>query len=80
VILKSFVLVGTIISHDSVFSTVEFNLNPATNGGPSIAILPISAIPCKVEVGKTIYVVKDEKVEHPIISCEIDTQMEESNG
>ena len=34
--LSTFVLVGTIISHDSFLSTVEFNLNPATNGGPTI--------------------------------------------
>ncbi len=69
-LLKSFVLVGTIISHDAVLSTVEFNLNPATNGGPSIAIMPNTAIPCKVQVGKTIYVVKEEKMEQAIVTCE----------
>ena len=69
-VLKSFVLIGTILSHDGVLSTVEFNLNPSTNGGPSVAVLPNSAIPCKVEVGKKIYVVKDENMEIPIISCE----------
>jgi len=68
--LKSFVLVGTILSHDSLLSTVEFNLNPSTNGGPSVAVLPNSAIPCEVKVGKKIYVVKNEKEEHPTISCE----------
>ena len=52
--LKSFVLVGTILSHDSLLSTVEFNLNPSTNGGPSVAVLPNSAIPCEVKVGKKI--------------------------
>ena len=70
--LKSFVLVGTILSHDSLLSTVEFNLNPAVNGGPSIAVVPNSAIPCSVEVGKNIYVVKDEAMEYPQIVCEID--------
>ncbi len=70
--LSSFVLVGTIVSHDSVLSTVEFNLNPATNGGPSIAILQNAAIPCKVQVGQTIYVVKEENQEHAIITCRKD--------
>jgi|TARA_R110001583_G_scaffold5598_11_gene30125 hypothetical protein len=72
--LSSFVLIGTIISHDLVFSTVEFNLNPATNGGPSIAVMPNVAIPCKVKVGKKIYVVKDENMEQAVITCEIDTK------
>lgn len=50
--LESFVLVGIIISHDTVLSTVEFNLNPAVNGGPAIGILQNSAIPCEISVGK----------------------------
>ena len=70
--LQSFVLVGTILSHDNFLSTVEFNLNPATNGGPSIAVVPNSAIPCEIKVGKTIYVVKDEKMPVPHISCSVD--------
>ena len=49
--LSSFVLVGTILSHDNLRATVEFNLNPAVNGGPSIAVLQNAAIPCEVEVG-----------------------------
>jgi hypothetical protein len=73
-LLKSFVLVGTILSHDAMFTTVEFNLNPATNGGPAIAVLPNSAIPCKTEVGKTIYVVKDDNMASPQITCEVDTE------
>jgi len=68
--LETFVLVGIIMSHDTLFSTVEFNLNPQTNGGPSIAVLPNSAIPCAVEIGKTIYVIKEENQDFPIISCE----------
>jgi hypothetical protein len=74
VILKSFVLVGTIVSHDSFFSTVAFDLNPKTNGGPAIAVLPITAIPCKVAVGNIIYVVKDESMSHPTITCKIKNQ------
>jgi len=72
VILESFVLVGTIISHDTQLSTVEFNLNPATNGGPAMAILQNSAIPCEIKVGQKIYVVKYEHEENAVISCEPD--------
>mgnify|MGYP001166433960 CR=1 FL=1 len=67
--LSNFVLVGTIVSSDAFLSTVEFTLNPATNGGPSIAVLPNEAIPCKVEVGKKIYVVKAEHQAIPVITC-----------
>ena len=67
--LNSFVLVGTIISHDAQLSTVEFNLNPATNGGPAMAILQNSAIPCEVKVGQKIYVVKQEQEEDATITC-----------
>ncbi len=73
-ILESFVLVGVILSHDTIMSTVEFSLNPAVNGGPSIAIMQNSAIPCEVKVGKKIYVVKDKNMEYPTITCEIDTE------
>ena len=68
--LNTFVLVGTILSHDAVFATVEFNTNPAVNGGPAIAILPKTSIPCEVLVGGKIYVVKNESEEHASISCE----------
>ena len=68
--LTSFVLVGTVLSYDVYLTTVEFDLNPATNGGPSIAVLPNQAIPCKIEVGKKIYVVKDEGQKIPVITCE----------
>jgi hypothetical protein len=67
--LTSFVLVGTILSTDSFLTTVEFNLNPATNGGPSIAVLPNKAIPCDIKIGNTIYVVKQELQEVPVITC-----------
>ena len=69
--LETFVLVGTILSFDSVFSTVEFDMNPPANGGPSVAILPNQAIPCEIEVGKKVYVVKDANQEYPTISCEL---------
>ena len=67
--LASFVLIGTVLSHDDYFATVEYNLNPATNGGPSIAVLPTNAIPCKISEGKKIYVVKNAEREYPIITC-----------
>ncbi len=68
--LASFVLVGTVMSHDPFLATVEFNMNPEVNGGPAIAVLPVEAIPCEITVGKKIYVVKDEKQAVPVISCE----------
>ena len=70
--LSSFVLIGTVLSHDDVRATVEFNLNPAVNGGPSIAVLQNSAIPCEVKVGQKIYVVKHDHKEDATISCEND--------
>ena len=72
-VMKSFVLIGVIISHDDVFSTVEFNLNPATNAGPSMAVVPNIAIPCEIEVGKTIYVVKEESSKDTVISCKAES-------
>ena len=68
-VLSTFVLVGTIISHDSFLSTVEFDLNPATNGGASIAVLPNKAIPCDVKIGMKIYVVKNDSDDVATISC-----------
>jgi len=70
--LSNFVLIGTIVSSDGFLSTVEFTLNPATNGGPSIAVLPNEAIPCKIEIGKKIYVVKGDHQKVPVITCEKD--------
>ena len=68
--LTTFVLIGTVLSHDSFFATVEINMNPAQNGGPSMAVLPVKAIPCEVKVGKKFYIVKNEKEKFPTISCE----------
>jgi hypothetical protein len=68
--LASFVLVGTVMSYDDFLATISFNMNPVQNGGPSLAVLPVEAIPCKIEVGKKIYVVKDESQDVPVISCE----------
>ena len=70
--LSSFVLVGTILSHDAQLATVEFNMNPATNGGPSLAVLQVAAIPCEVKVGRRVFIVKTEADDIPTISCERD--------
>ena len=37
--LTTFILVGMIDSHDAHFATVELNTNPASNGGPAIAVI-----------------------------------------
>ncbi len=67
--LTSFVLVGTILSFDSFFTTVEFQTNPPSNGGGSLAVMPLNAIPCDIKIGNTIYVVKQEQQEVPVITC-----------
>ena len=67
--LKVFILVGTIDSHDGQFATVELNLNPATNGGPAIAVMPVAAFPCEVKEGKTFYVVKLSAAQDSVIIC-----------
>ena len=73
-LLESFVLIGTILSYDDVLSTVEFNLNPAVNGGASIAVIQNSAIPCEVKIGTKIYVVKDKSTKYPTITCEANSE------
>tara|TARA_R110000822_G_scaffold300796_1_gene424309 strand:+ start:1164 stop:1394 length:231 start_codon:yes stop_codon:yes gene_type:complete len=67
--LSTFVLIGTVISYDSFLTTIEFQTNPPSNGGPSIAVMPIEAIPCDINVGSTIYVVKYKELEVPTIIC-----------
>ena len=68
--LKVFILVGTIDSHDGQFATVELNLNPATNGGPAMAVMPVAAFPCEVKEGNTFYVVKLFEELDAIIICQ----------
>ncbi|OUU31129.1 MAG: hypothetical protein CBB97_00370 [Candidatus Endolissoclinum sp. TMED37] len=71
-VLNTFVLIGVVLSFDEVRTTVEFNMNPAVNGGPAIAVIPNNAIPCEVVIGKKIYVVKYENKESAEISCEVE--------
>ena len=68
--MTHFVLVGTILSFDAFLATIEFQTNPPVNGGASLAVMPVEAIPCDVEVGKKVYVVKHENQETPTITCE----------
>ena len=68
-VLTTFVLVGTIDSHDGQFATVELNLNPATIGGPAMAVMPVSAFPCEVKEGNTFYVVKLSAAQDSVIIC-----------
>ena len=68
-VLTTFVLVGTIDSHDGQLATVELHLNPATNSGPSIAVMPVSAFPCEVKEGNTFYVVKLSAAQDSVIIC-----------
>ena len=67
--LKVFILVGTIDSHDGQFATVELDLNPATNGGPAMAVMPVAAFPCEVKEGKTFYVVKLSELQDSVVIC-----------
>ena len=69
-ILKTCVLVGVIDSHDGVFATVELNTNPETNGGPAMAVMPVSTFPCEVSEGKRFYVVKLHEDKDAVIVCE----------
>jgi len=67
--LKVFILVGTIDSHDGQFATVELDLNPATNGGPAMAVMPVAAFPCEIYEGKVFYVVKLSEDLDAVIVC-----------
>ena len=67
--LATFILVGTIDSHDSQFATVELNMNPATNAGPAMAVMPVQAFPCKIKEGDTFYIVKLSEEADAFIIC-----------
>ena len=68
--LTTFVLMGVIDSHDGVFATVELNTNPASNGGPATAVMPVSAFPCEISEGKVFYVIKLHEDQDAVIICE----------
>ena len=74
-VLTTFVLLGVIDSYDGLFATVELNTNPASNGGPATAVMPVSAFPCQISEGKRFYVVKLAVDQDAVIICQ-----EESSG
>ena len=73
-ILTTFVLMGVIDSHDGVFATVELNTNPASNGGPATAVIPVTAFPCEISEGKVFYVVKLHEDQDAVIVCQEETK------
>ncbi len=72
--LTTFVLLGVIDSHDGTFATVELNTNPASNGGPATAVMPVSAFPCEIEEGKVFFVVKMHEDQDAVIVCQEETK------
>ena len=73
-ILTTFVLMGIIDSHDDTFATVELNTNPASNGGPATAVMPVNAFPCEIYEGKVFYVVKLHDNKDAVIICQEDAK------
>lgn len=69
-ILATFVLMGVVDSHDGVFATVELNTNPASNGGPATAVMPVTAFPCEISEGKVFFIVKMHKDQDAEIICQ----------
>tara|TARA_R100001594_G_C3999448_1_gene254348 strand:- start:437 stop:691 length:255 start_codon:yes stop_codon:yes gene_type:complete len=72
--LTTFILVGMVDSFDPYFATVELNTTPASNGGPSIAVMPVSAFPCEIYEGKIFYVVKLHEEQDATIVCQKDVK------
>jgi|TARA_R110000824_G_scaffold5313_3_gene24659 hypothetical protein len=79
-ILTTFILVGMIDSHDAHFATVELNTTPASNGGPALAVIPVSAFPCEIYEGKVFYVVKLHDEQDAAIVCQKEPQDEPRRG
>ena len=75
-ILTTFILVGMIDSYDTYFATVELNTTPASNGGPAMAVIPVSAFPCEIYEGKVFYVVKLHEEQDAVIVCQKEPQDE----
>ena len=74
--LTTFILIGMVDSLDSYFATVELNTTPASNGGPAMAVMPISAFPCEIYEGKVFYVVKLHEDQDATIVCQKDVKSE----
>ena len=74
--LTTFILIGMVDSLDTYFATVELNTTPASNGGPAMAVMPISAFPCEIYEGKVFYVVKLHEDQDATIVCQKDVKSE----
>jgi len=72
-LLTTFVLVGTVDSMDEHFATVEINTNPPAVEH-SVAVMPITAFPCKIVEGKKFYIVKLTPESIPLIMCSAEVQ------
>ena len=75
-VLTTFILVGMIDTHDAHFATVELNTNPASNGGPATAVMPVSAFPCEIYEGRVFYVVKLHDNQDAVVICQEDAKSE----
>jgi hypothetical protein len=75
-ILTTFILVGMVDTYDTHFATVELNTTPASNGGPAIAVMPVTAFPCEIYEGKIFYVVKLHDEQDAVIVCQKEPQDE----
>ena len=75
-ILTTFVLMGIIDSYDDTFATVELNTNPASNGGPATAVMPVTAFPCDISEGKIFFVVKLHEDQDAFIVCQEDYKVD----
>ena len=73
-VLTTFILLGMVDSHDEHFATVELNTNPASNGGPATAVMPVHAFPCEIYEGKVFYVVKLHDNKDAVIICQEDAK------
>tara|TARA_Y100000593_G_scaffold59273_1_gene109877 strand:- start:4413 stop:4667 length:255 start_codon:yes stop_codon:yes gene_type:complete len=76
-VLTTFVLLGMVDSFDDHFATVELNTNPASNGGPAIAVMPVHAFPCEIYEGKVFYVVKLSELMDAVVICQEDAKDEQ---
>ena len=74
--LTTFILLGMVDSHDEYFATVELNTNPASNGGPATAVMPVNAFPCEIYEGRVFYIVKLHDNQDAVIICQEDAKSE----
>jgi hypothetical protein len=79
-ILTTFILVGMVDSFDKQFASVEINTNPASNSGPAMAVMPVTAFPCDIYEGKVFYVVKLHESQDAVIICQEEVKNEPRHG